>query len=115
MKTLNNFKFQIILFLTLVLLSIYSFNGCSSGQSVGDVVCDYGGVLCDVSTTLCHEVPGVPPVVCDYLDLACYNLNTLCTMRDSTDSVAYQTALINLQDITVKLREWKFARSNPIK
>lgn len=102
--------FQVILFSVLVFISFFSFSACSSSSTVGDVVCDYGSVLCDVSSTLCREVPGVPPVVCDYLDLACLNLNTLCEMRDSTETVKYQTALSNIQSLTVKLKVWQAAR-----
>lgn len=103
--------FQVFLFAALVVISLISFDGCSSGSNVGDVVCDYGTVLCDVSTGLCHNVPGIPPQVCDYLDLACINLNTLCQMRDSTDSPKFQTALVNIEDITAKLRQWKLAQN----
>lgn len=101
--------FQTVLFAALVSLSLISFS-CSSGSNVGDVVCDYGSVLCDVSAGLCHNIPNVPPVVCDYLDLACINLNTLCDLRDSTDTPKFKAALVNIEDITQKLRQWHLAQ-----
>jgi hypothetical protein len=97
---------QLAIIFALAVLFLY---GCS-GSTVTDKVCDYGTVLCDVSTTLCTEIPGVPNEVCNYLDLACFNLNQLCDLRDSTESKNYQTALSNLEKITMKLREWKAAR-----
>lgn len=94
-------KLLLILVLTFSLLTLPS---CS--QSTSEIICDYGGVLCDVSTTMCTQIPGIPVPVCNYLDLACYNLNQLCLYRDSIDTPAYQMALLNLQDVTEKLREW---------
>lgn len=96
----------LLMIITFIVLS-FSFVGCSSGSNVGDVVCDYGAVLCDVSTTLCKDIPGVPSEVCNYLDLACYNLNVICELRDSTETVKYQNALSNIQDITAKLKQWQ--------
>jgi len=110
MKTFNQVFKHVSIYLMLLISFIvlsFSLTGCSTGNDVGEVVCDYGTVLCDVSTTLCFEVPGVPDEVCNYLNLACYNLNVICEMRDSTDAVRYQQALSNIQDITVKLRQWQ--------
>jgi hypothetical protein len=104
MKKVNLFFIGLILFVSL------SFTSCN--PNVPEIVCDYGTVLCDVSTTICRDIPGVPPVVCNYLDLACYNLNTLCVMRDQPESFAYQNALQNIQDITSKLRTWKVAQDS---
>lgn len=104
--------FQVLLFAVLLTFSFISFPSCSTSTSVGDVVCDYGTVLCDVSTSLCTDIPGIPPVVCNYLDLACYNLNTLCQLRDSTESPKYQAAIENIQDLTIKLKQWKLAHAN---
>lgn len=75
-----------------------------------NVVCDYGAVVCDISTTLCYDIPGVPDEVCTYLNLACYNLDQICLYRDSTQSTRYQVALTNLQNITFKFKQWKLAR-----
>lgn len=99
-----------LFFIGLVLFVSLSSFSCS--PNVPEIVCDYGTVLCDVSTTICRDIPGVPPVVCNYLDLACYNLNTLCVMRDDPDGVKYQSALQNLKDITEKLRTWKVAQDS---
>jgi hypothetical protein len=104
----SRMSLSLLIVITLIVLS-FGFTSCSSGNNVGDVVCDYGTVLCDVSTTICDEIPGVPDQVCDYLNLACYNLNVICEMRDSTDHVKYQTALNNIQDLTLKLKQWKSA------
>lgn len=112
MKTFNEVFKHVSLYLLMIIAFIvlsFSFSGCSSGTNVGNVVCDYGAVLCDVSTTLCNDIPGVPSEVCNYLDLACYNLNVICELRDSTETVKYQNALSNIQDLTYKLKQWHAA------
>ena len=107
MKNLYS-KFIAALLITIsIILFTFILPGCSSGTNVPDVICDYGAVLCDVSTNLCAEIPGVPPQVCDYLNLACYNLNVICELRDTPDSIAFQNALSNIQFATEKLTEWK--------
>jgi len=93
------------LFIGLFIVTSLSFTACS-GSNTSQIVCDYGNVLCDVSTTMCTQIPGIPPQVCNYLDLACYNLNQLCALRDSTDSFKYKQALSNLETITAKLQAW---------
>lgn len=115
MKNKNYFNIANSFLMIIILSIVLSFlaPGCSSGQNAGEIVCDYGTVLCDVSTTLCRDIPGVPNEVCNYLDLACYNLNTICDMRDSTETVKYQQALTNIQNLTEKLREWKVSREVP--
>ena len=113
---LNSAYYRTVLLFSAIIVSIFlsfGLTSCSSGQSAGDIVCDYGAVLCDVSTTLCNDIPGVPPQVCNYLDLACYNLNVICDMRDSTETIQYQTALTNIQTLTAKLRAWKVSREVP--
>lgn len=113
MKNYFSIAHSLLLVILFSLVVSFIVPGCSSGQNAGDIVCDYGTVLCDVSTTLCNDIPGVPPQVCNYLDLACYNLNTICDMRDSTDTIQYQTALTNIQTLTAKLRAWKVSREVP--
>ena len=98
-------KNLISLFIGFFIITSFSFTGCS-GSNTSQIVCDYGNVLCDVSTTMCTQIPGIPPQVCNYLDLACYNLNQLCALRDSTDSVRYKLAISNLETITARLQEW---------
>jgi hypothetical protein len=105
-------KFLSILLFALLLFASLFTPGCSSGSNVGDVVCDYGNVLCDVSTTICEDIPGVPSEVCNYLDLACYNLQTICDLRDSTETTAFKSAVLNIQLATEKLRAWKLAQSD---
>lgn len=101
------------LFLLVALLSftLLSFTSCSSSNNIGDIVCDYGTSLCEVSTALCNDIPGVPPKVCDYLDLACYNLTTICELRDSDpeEEPRLAKALENLQLATEKLQEFKLS------
>lgn len=94
-------RFSIVL-----ILFMFSFLFQSCSPETTEIVCDYGTVLCDVSTTMCNQIPGIPEPVCDYLNLACYNLDQLCQLRDSTDSPKYQAALFNLQSLTDKLRSW---------
>lgn len=109
-KFLNATIVQIFLIGSLLFVGFLN-TGCSNSNQVIDKVCDYGSVLCDVSTSLCTQVPGVPEPVCQYLDLACYNLNELCMLRDSTiDDPKVQNALNNLTEITAKLREWNAKR-----
>ena len=93
-------------FLLGLILLIFGFTFQSCSPETTEIVCDYGTVLCDVSTTMCNQIPGIPEPVCDYLNLACYNLDQLCQLRDSTDSPKYEAALFNLQSLTDKLKQW---------
>lgn len=112
-KFYDSFKISIltIFIAAAVFVSLITTQTACTPQT-SEVVCDYGSVLCDVSTTICTQIPGVPDQVCTYLNLACYNLDQLCQLRDSTDSPKYEKALSNIQDLTVKLRQWQLSQTN---
>lgn len=94
------------LFIALALF-VFTLPGCSGG-TIPAVVCDYGQVVCNISETLCREIPGVPPQICDYITLACYNLEVLC--QEPPESIKYKEALMSLEFINGKLNEWKYAK-----
>lgn len=99
---MKNYLFALIVGFTL------SLTACSGG-TIPAVVCDYGQVVCNISETLCREIPGVPPQICDYITLACYNLEVLCA--EPPESLAYKEALLSLEFINGKLNEWEYAKN----
>jgi len=73
---------------------LFAFNACGGGSQLPPQVCEIGGIVCDVSETLCTAVPQIPPEVCLYLELACVNLEILCTTPPG--SPEYETAAANI-------------------
>lgn len=86
-----------------LIASMIFFNSCSNGN-VPVAICDYGSTVCDISQTVCREIPGLDPKICDYLDLACYNLDQLC--KYPVDSREYRSAVISLDNIKSRLQTW---------
>ena len=98
-----------VYFIALLIAMICLFNSCTSVQ-IPQEVCTYGQMTCDAGLYVCENYE-IPEPICQYFELACLNFTILC--ESEYGSVAYQTALKNLNIANVKLNEY-IAQTNAV-